>query len=106
MFDSHGISPRMFEREALLRAAPGPLAGLCGQLLRLSGLAATVGLGRAGWVVGAASGLILDAALACALWRDPAARLGAASWVTLTRATLTVGVAALTASSFERDAAV
>jgi len=90
----------------LLRASPGPLAGLGAQLLLLAALAETVGLGRAGWVVGAASGLILDAALARALWRDPAARLGPAGWVTLTRATLAVGVAALTADSFERDAAV
>ena len=50
--------------------------------------------------------LILDAALARALWRDPAARLGPAGWVTLTRATLAVGVAALTADSFERDVPV
>ena len=50
--------------------------------------------------------LILDTALARALWRDPAARLGPADWVTLTRATLAVGVAALAADSFERDVAV
>jgi phosphatidylglycerophosphate synthase len=90
----------------MVRAAPGSLTGLGGQLLLLAALAQTVGLGRAGWVVGAASGLILDATLARALWRNPAARLGPAGWVTLTRATLAVGVAALTASSFERDAAV
>ena len=84
----------------------GPLTGLGAQLLLLAALAQTVGLGRAGWVVGAASALILDAALARALWRDPAARLGPAGWVTLTRATLAVGVAALTADSFERDVAV
>ena len=56
----------------------GPLAGLGAQLLLLAALAQTVGLGRAGWVVGVASALILDAALARALWRDPAARLGPA----------------------------
>jgi phosphatidylglycerophosphate synthase len=90
----------------LLRVAPGPLAGLGAQLLLLAVLAQTVGLGRPGWVVGAASGLILDATLARALWRNPAARLGPADWVTLTRATCAIGVAALTADSFERDAAV
>ena len=64
-------------------------------------LARTVGIGGAGWFVGLASGLALNLALARALWRDPSAGLGWASWVTLTRATLAVGVAALTAASFE-----
>jgi phosphatidylglycerophosphate synthase len=96
----------MSELGASLRAARGPLAGLGAQLLLLAVLAQTVGLGRAGWVVGVTCALILDAALARALWRDPAARLGPAGWVTLTRATLTVGVAALAADSFERDVAV
>ncbi len=94
------------QRGATLRAAPGPLIGLVAQLLLLIALDQTVGLGRAGWIVGAASGLILDAALAHALWHNPAARLGPADWVTLTRATLAVGVAALTAASFEQDVAV
>ena len=96
----------MFERGATLRAARGPLTGLGAQLLLLAALAQTVGLGRAGWVVGVSSALILDAALARALWRDPEARLGPAGWVTLTRATLAIGVAALAADSFERDVPV
>ena len=106
MHDTHGTSLGVLKVGATLRAARGPLAGLSAQLLLLAALALTVGLGRAGWIVGAASALILDAALARALWRNPAARLGPAGWVTLTRATLAVGVAALTASSFERDTAV
>ena len=84
----------------------GPAAGLLGSLVLLAVLARTVGLGGAGWLVGLASGLTLNAALARALWRDPSARLGPAGWVTLIRATLAVGVAALTAASFERDVAV
>src|SRR5262245_24999433 len=103
MHDGQGTSPRMIERVALLRAAPGPLTGLASQLLLLAALAHTVGLTRAGWVVGGATALVLDATLARALWRDPDARLGPAGWVTLTRASLAVGVAALTASSFQRD---
>ena len=79
----------------------GPLAGLAGTVLILAVLAGTVGIGGAGWLVGLASGLALNLALARALWRDPSAGLGWASWVTLTRATLAVGVAALTAASFE-----
>ncbi len=79
----------------------GPAAGLAGTVLILAVLAGTVGIGGAGWLVGLVSGLALNLALARALWRDPAAGLGWASWVTLTRATLAVGVAALTAASFE-----
>lgn len=79
----------------------GPLAGLAGTVLILAVLAGTVGIGGAGWLVGLASGLALNLALARALWRDPSAGLGWASWITLARATLAVGVAALTAASFE-----
>jgi phosphatidylglycerophosphate synthase len=101
----------MLERGATLRAGRrplpdlgkqvGPLAGLVGTFVLLSVLARTVGIGGAGWFVGLASGLALNLALARALWRDPSAGLSWASWVTLTRATLAVGVAALTAASFE-----
>ena len=101
----------MLERGATLRAGRrplpdlgkqvGPLAGIVGTFVLLSALARTVGIGGAGWFVGLASGLALNLALARALWRDPSAGLGWASWVTLTRATLAVGVAALTAASFE-----
>ena len=79
----------------------GPVAGLGGTVSLLAVLAGTVGIGGAGWLVGLASGLALNLALARALWRDPSAGLGWASWITLTRATLAVGVAALTAASFE-----
>jgi phosphatidylglycerophosphate synthase len=106
----------MLERAATQRAGRslladlgnqlGPLAGLGGTLLLLAALARTVGLGGAGWLVGLASGLTLNVALALALWRDPPARLGPAGWVTLIRATLVVGIAALTAASFERALAV
>ncbi len=85
------------------RAAQGPLAGVGAQLLLLATLAGTVGVGPAGWVVGAVSGLVLAAALARALWRDHGSRLTAATWVTLVRASVVVGVAALIASSFEGD---
>jgi phosphatidylglycerophosphate synthase len=105
----------MLERGATLRAGRGrpadlgkqlgPLVGLVGTVLMLAVLAGTVGIGGAGWLVGLASGLVLNLALAQALWRDPSAGLGWASWITLTRATLAVGVAALTAASFELPAA-
>ena len=95
----------MFEGGATLRTAWSPLAGLVAQLALLMAPARPSASGDR-WVVEAASALILDAALARALHRDPAARLGPAGWVTLTRATLAVGVAALTADSFGRNAAV
>jgi phosphatidylglycerophosphate synthase len=105
----------MLERGATLQAARkplpdlgkqvGPLVGLFGTVLILALLARTVGIGGAGWLVGLSCGLVLNVALASALWRDPSAELGWASWVTLIRATLAVGVAALTAASFEQPVA-
>jgi phosphatidylglycerophosphate synthase len=105
----------MLERGATLRVGRGtpddlgrqlgPLAGIAGMLVLLSVLARTVGIGGAGWLVGLASGLALNLTLARALRRDPAAGLGWASWVTLIRGTLAVGVAALAAASFERGPA-
>jgi len=106
----------MLERRATLGAGQspldglgnqlGPLAGLGGALLLLAVLARTVGLGAAGWLVGLASAVTFNLVLSRALWRDPSARLGPAGWVTLLRAILVVGVAALTAASFERAVAV
>ena len=106
----------MLERGATVRADRrpvadrsnllGPVAGTGGTVVLLAVLARTVDLGGAGLLVGLASGLTLNVALARALWRDPTARLGPAGRVTLVRATLAIGVAALTAASFERPVAV
>jgi phosphatidylglycerophosphate synthase len=82
----------------------GPLAGLISQMLLLGALAATVGLSGAGWVVGLTCVVILNATLAHGLSRYRADRLGAADRVTLARATLAVGVAALVAESFDSRA--
>jgi phosphatidylglycerophosphate synthase len=78
----------------------GPAIGLIAQLLLLAVLAGTAGLGAAGWVVGVACAMTMAAALARGLARGRDDRLGPASWVTLARATLAVGVAALAADSF------
>ncbi len=96
----------MLERGSTLRTVQGPAAGLAAQALLVSALAATVGLGSAGWLAGAACGLVLNVTLAGALWRDRSGQLGPASWVTLLRASLVVGVAALTAASLDRDVPV
>ena len=84
----------------------GPATGLIAQLLLLAVLAGTAGLGAAGWIVGVACAVTMAAALARGLARGPGDRLGPASWVTLARATLAVGVAALAADSFTRDTPV
>ncbi len=75
------------------------LAGMAALALVLAGSAATVDIGAAGWLAGAACGAALIAAVVLALHRDREQRLGPAGWLTLIRATLAVGVAALTAAS-------
>ncbi len=83
-----------------------PATGLIAQVLLLAILAATARLGEVGWTVGIACAVTMAAALARGLARDPGERLGPASWVTLARATLAVGVAALAADSFTHDTPV
>jgi phosphatidylglycerophosphate synthase len=82
----------------------GPAAGLIAQVLLLAVLAGTAGLEAAGWIVALACAVTM----VVALWRRLAHgdRLGPASWVTLARATLAVGVAALVADSFAGDTPV
>jgi phosphatidylglycerophosphate synthase len=84
----------------------GPAAGLAAQLLFLATLAGTTGLGAAGWLAGTVSAVTVAVALARGLALGVDDRLGPASWVTLVRATLAVGVAALVADSFTRDTPV
>jgi phosphatidylglycerophosphate synthase len=82
---------------------PGPEIGLIGELTLLGLLAATVGLTPIGWTVGVACGVFTYAALARGL--DGTA-MGPADRVTLTRATLVGGVAALVADSFTQPARI
>jgi phosphatidylglycerophosphate synthase len=84
----------------------GPAVGLIAQVLVLAVLAATATLGPVGWIVGIACALTMATALARGLARGPDDRLAPASWVTLARATLAVGVAALAADSFTHDTPV
>src|ERR1700729_1176075 len=88
-----------------------PVAALVAQMLLLAGLAVAVGLSGAGlspaaWGVGVGCGVITSASLARGLAYYRAARLRPADWVTLVRATLAVGVAALVADSFGEPARV
>jgi phosphatidylglycerophosphate synthase len=84
----------------------GPVAGLAIQVVLLAILAMTAGLGVAGWITGAAYGLVMWAALSRGLDQEDRGAFGPADWVTLTRGTLVGCVAALTADSFHRPARV
>src|ERR1700722_15358115 len=88
-----------------------PVAALVAQMLLPAGLAVAVGLSGAGlspaaWGVGGGCGVITSASLGRGLAYSRAARLSPADWVTLVRATLAVGVAALVADSFGEPARV
>jgi phosphatidylglycerophosphate synthase len=89
----------------------GPLTGVASQVLLIGALAWIVarggaGLGTAGWTVGLTCGVITNGALARGLSTYRSDRLSPADWVTLARATLAVGVAALTAASFSEPVPV
>ncbi len=92
-------------------ARTAPLTALFVQIMLLAGLAVTVSLEGAvlsptAWAVGIACGVITNAALARGLAHYRTDRLGPADWVTLARAILAVGVAALVADSFAQPAPV
>lgn len=72
----------------------------------LTALDATVGIGIAAWFVGLICGIVLSVAVASGVLDGDADALGPADLVTLTRATLSCGVAALVTDSFLRPAAV
>jgi phosphatidylglycerophosphate synthase len=76
------------------------MIGLIAAVALLAALAATVGLSGSGWVVGITCAVVTNAALARGMTRCAADGLGPADRVTLTRATLVGGVAALSADWF------
>jgi phosphatidylglycerophosphate synthase len=78
----------------------GPLVGLAGLLALLAALTWYLGLGGSGWLAGTVCGLLAAAALTRGLAQHRAESLGPADWVTLTRAIMVGGVAALTVDSF------
>lgn len=83
-------------------APSGPVRGLVVQAVLLAVLAGTVGLGTAGWLAGMAYGVVTCAALTRGLQRWGTGELGPADRVTLARAVLVGGVAALAVDSFHR----
>jgi phosphatidylglycerophosphate synthase len=84
----------------------GPIIGLIAQVVLLAGIAGTVGVGAAGWLVGLAFGLATCGALTGGLHRAGSAALGPADKVTLARAVLVGGVAALAVDSLSRPVPV
>ena len=89
-----------------LSSLTGPWVGMGVQFALLGALAIEVGLSAAGWLLGAAYAGVTCAALTLAMRRSGARALGPANQVTLARATLVGGVAALVASSFSRPVPV
>lgn len=88
------------------RILTGPLVGFACLLVLLGALAAVTGLDVAGWVTGIACGAGLAVLLARAMAHHRRDGLGPADRVTLTRAVIACGVAALTADSFGGHAPV
>jgi phosphatidylglycerophosphate synthase len=99
------MKPKHAAAAALGSVQTVPVTALLAQVLLIAGLAVTVdhsgaALSPAAWAVGIACGMITNAALSRGLSHYRTERLNPADWVTLVRATLTVGVAALIADSF------
>ena len=80
----------------------GPALGLFAQLVLLAALTGTVGLSGVGWTVGCACGVLVNAVLARGLAATGVGSLGPANRITLARAVLVGGVAALAADSLSR----
>ena len=97
---------RLVQGRVRSRILTGPLAGFACLLVLLGVLAATTGLDVAGWATGVACGAGLAALLARAMAHHRRDGLGPADRVTLARAVLACGVAALTADSFGGKAPV
>jgi phosphatidylglycerophosphate synthase len=82
------------------------ILGLLATGALLGVVSATAGLGVAGWIVGLATGSAATALLVTARMRSDQPAIHPADWVTLTRAVLIAGVAALVADSFSRPVSV
>jgi phosphatidylglycerophosphate synthase len=77
----------------------GPVAGLAITALLLAALEVATGLDGAAWAVGVGTAWVVSLVLRAALRRHRVAGLGPADRVTLVRAALSCGVAALTAGA-------
>ena len=79
-------------------------AGLAALTSVITALTVSVGLSFLGWLVGLVCGVVLAACVRLGLGRSGTTTLGPADLVTLVRATLACGVAALVADSFAHAA--
>lgn len=77
----------------------GTVVGMAGAALLLSAIAAILGLGPAGWLIGLACAAMINVLLARGLRRAGIDRLRLPNRITLGRATLVAGVAALVADA-------
>jgi phosphatidylglycerophosphate synthase len=87
------------DRPVAIPSVDGPTVGLAAQFVLLAVLAAGVGLGTAGWLIGSAYAVVAWLLLSRAVRASGIQLFGAANQVTLARATLVGGVAALAADS-------
>ena len=94
------VSRAYLERRSPLKVHQGVLTGLIAQAALLAVLAGTIGVSTLGWLVGLGCGALAVGLLSYALIRRNATVLGPADLVTLLRAVLVGGVAALVADSF------
>src|SRR6516162_3796549 len=82
------------------------ILGMLATAALLGIVSATAGLGVAGWIAGLATGSAATALLVTARMRSDQPAIHPADWVTLTRALLIAGVAALVADSFVRPVSI
>lgn len=90
---------------------PGFVTGMIAELLVITALVGAASLNAeavspAGWFVGMVCGVIMSFGLARGLSHFGITRLSPADWVTLARAALALGIAALVVSSFQRSVSV
>jgi phosphatidylglycerophosphate synthase len=96
----NGGTVAISERPVAAPSIDGPTTGFAVQFVLLTALAATAGLGAAGWLTGTVYAVVVWVLLSRALRRSGMYSLGPANQVTLARAILVGGVAALVADSF------
>jgi phosphatidylglycerophosphate synthase len=93
-------------KRALPSTRLATLLGLLATAALLGVVSATAGLGAVGWITGLATGSAATALLVTARRRSDQPAIYPADWVTLTRALLIAGVAALVAESFTQRTSI
>ena len=94
------------DQSALRTIRLATILGMPATAALLGVLSATAGLGIAGWITGLITGSVAPALIATARRRSDQPAIHPADWVTMTRAMLSAGVAALVADSFDRPVSI